>query len=157
MWFRRKPKREPTDRVRLVLLLAVVVAAGCGYVRSGTWDDVPENWHRAFGSTKPDTVVVVHSRYWRAPHFTFEAAYLFEIQPDPVFREQLFGKNRLRRLPDDEVAKESRPCFTECPPWFAPKPLGQYEIWAYTDDPHSNFRVLIDKATGRLFLADYQV
>lgn len=157
MWFHRKPKPEPTDRIRIALLLAAVVAAGCGYVRSGSWDDVPENWQRAFQSTKPENVVVVHSRYWRAPHFTYEAGYLFEIQPNAVLREQLFSRNRLRRLPDAEVAKESRPCFAECPPWFAPKPLDQYEIWAYTDDPHSSFRVLIDKTTGHMFLSDYQI
>ena len=144
-------------RTRVALLVAAAVAVGCGYVSSGTWDDAPENWHRAFRSTKPDEVVVVHSRYWRAPHFTYEGGYVFEIQPNQALREQLFSRNQLRRLPDAEVAKESRPCFAECPTWFAPKPLDQYEVWAYTDEPNSNFRLLIDKKTGQLFLADYQV
>jgi hypothetical protein len=147
----------PSSRTRVVLLVAMLVAAGCGYVRSGTWDDVPENWGRAFESTKPDAVVVVHSRYWRAPHFTYEAGYMFETQPNAALREQLFGKNRLRRLSDAEVAIAERSCFSECPPWFAPKPLDQYEIWAYTDHPESDFRLLIDKTTGHLFMADYQI
>ena len=45
----------------------------------------------------------------------------------------------------------------ECPSWFAPKPLTEYEIWTYADDASSNFRLLIDKQTGHIFLADYQV
>jgi hypothetical protein len=146
----------PGKRI-VVLLIAVVVAGSCGYVRSGTWDDAPENWSRAFQSTKPADVVVVHSRYWRAPHFTYEAGYLFEIQPNAAMREQLFSRNRLRRLVDAEVAKASRPCFGECPSWFAPKPLDEYELWVYADEPDSDFMVLIDKKTGSIFLGDYQV
>jgi len=140
-----------------VLIIAAVVIAGCGYVRSGTWDDVPENWHRAFQSARPDDVVVVHSRYWRAPHWTYEAGYMFEVRPNTAFREQLFGQNRLRKLPEAEMAEATRPCFGACPSWFAPKPLKRYEIWAYTNDPNSNFRVLIDSETGNIFLADHQV
>ena len=129
--------------------MAAAVAAGCGYVRSGTWDDVPENWHRAFQSTKPADVVVVHSRYWRAPHWTYEAGYLFEIQPSAAFREQLFSQNRLRtHFKTRRLRQPTRPCFGECPAWFAPKALQDYEIWVYADEPKSNFMVLIDRATG---------
>ena len=146
-----------SNRTRVVLIIAVVVAAGCGYVRSGTWDDVPENWHRAFQSTRPDGVVVVHSRYWRSPHWSFEAGYVFEIRSNGAFREQLLSQNRLRKLPEAEMVEATRPCFGACPSWFAPKPLKAYEVWVYINNPGSNFRVLIDKETGNIFLADYQV
>ena len=146
-----------SNRIDVVLIIVAAVTSGCGYVRSGSWDDVPENWHRAFKSTKPDDVVVVHSRYWRAPHWTYEAGYMFEVQPNAAFREQLFGQNRLRKLPEAEMSGATRPCFGACPSWFAPKPLKGYEIWVYTDDPTSNFRVLIDRDTGKIFLTDYQV
>ena len=143
--------------INVVLLVAALVAASCGYARSGRWDDQPENWYRAFQTTKPADVVIVHSRYWRAPHWTYEAGYLFEIQSNAAFREQLFSQNRLRKLRDDEIRKAPRPCFGECPSWFAPKRLQQYDIWTYADDQHSNFRLLIDKETGTIFLGDHQV
>jgi hypothetical protein len=140
-----------------VLLIAVVVAGSCGYVRSGTWDDAPENWSRAFQSTKPADVVVVHSRYWRTPHWTYEAGYLFEIQPNAALREQLFRRNRLRALQDAEVAAATRPCVGACPVWFAPKALQEYEIWVYADEPDGSFMILIDKKLGTMFLGDCQV
>ncbi len=31
-------------------------------------------------------VVIVHSRCWRAPHWTHEAGYLFEIRSNAAFR-----------------------------------------------------------------------
>lgn len=36
------------SRRHVVLLIAALIASGCGYVHSGSWDDVPENWYRAF-------------------------------------------------------------------------------------------------------------
>ena len=82
---------------------------------------------------------------------------MFEIEPNAAFRQQLFGQNRLRKLEDAEITGATRPCFGECPSWFAPKPIAEYEIWAYEDEPNSNFRVLIDRTTGNMFLGDYQV
>lgn len=139
------------------LFISAFLSAACGYVSSGTWDDDPGNWSRAFNSAKPDDVVVLHSRYWRAPHWTFEGGYLFEIQPNTALRTQLFKENQLRRLQNSELGSRARPCFTECPAGFAPKSLDAYEIWTYADDPTGNFRVLVDKATGHIFLGDYQV
>ena len=145
------------SRMRSALVATAVVVAGCGYLSSGSWDDDPENWNRAFRSRRPDDVVVVHSRYWRAPHWSFEAGYLFEIEPNEAIRTQLFGENRLRRLQIVESTRGMvRPCFGECPAWFAPKSLDGYDVWVRADDPASNFRVLIDKKTGHIFLGDYQ-
>ena len=148
--------RLKINTVGLIIAVALAIAA-CGYVRSGTWDDDQKNWNRAFGTPKPADVVVVHSRYWRAPHWTYEAGYLFELQPNAALRAQIFSQNRLRQLQDAEAAAATRPCFGECPAWFAPKPFTEYEIRVYADDPTGNFRLLIDRQTGHLFLADYQV
>ena len=41
--------------------------------------------------------------------------------------------------------------------WDDAPPLEEYAIWVSADDPQSNFRVLIDRETGHIFLADYQV
>lgn len=46
---------------KLSILLIVVLAARCGYARSGKWENDEGNWSRAFQSTKPEDVVVVHS------------------------------------------------------------------------------------------------
>ena len=83
-----------SNRIDVVLVIVAAVTSGCGYGRGGSWDDVPENWHR----------VSVHVR-------------------------RGLRQSRSKR----------------------------YEIWAYTDDPTSNSRVLIDRDTGNIFLADYQV
>jgi uncharacterized membrane protein YjjB (DUF3815 family) len=72
-----------------VPILAVLVA-GCGYVMAGTWVDGPGNWSRAFASTKPPDVSVVHSKYWRSPHWSFEFAYFFEIAPSPALTQSQF-------------------------------------------------------------------
>ena len=135
----------------------LVFAAGCGYLKSGTWEDDPANWNRAFRSAKPDHVVVVHSQYWRSPHWSYEAGYVFEIAANAEFRQQLFGENRLVRLEGPAAEEVKRLCFPECPGWFAPRSIENYEVWGYEDEPGGNFRVLIDRDTGTMFLTDFQV
>jgi hypothetical protein len=101
--------------------------------------------------------VVVHSAYWRAPHWSYEAGYVFELRANRPFRERLFKENRLRQIGGREVDNVKSLCLSDCPAWFAPQPLDQYEIWEYADEPGSHFRVLIDKNTDGIFLADFQV
>jgi hypothetical protein len=139
------------------LCFGLVLAGGCGYLSSGTWENDPANWKRAFRSVKPDDVVVVHSRYWRSPHFTYEAGYVFEIAANKGLREQLFAANRLVKLDARAAAEAKRDCVPECPAWFAPKPGEEYDVWGYADEPRGNFRVLIDRHTGTIFLTDYQL
>jgi hypothetical protein len=38
------------------VLSALMLAAGGGYVQSGTWEDDPANWTKPFRSTKPEDV-----------------------------------------------------------------------------------------------------
>ena len=71
---------------------------------------------------------------------------------------QLFSENSFRRLQPSEIDRNERPCVSECPAWFAPKPVEEYEVWTFEDAPeHNNFRLLIDKSTGQIFLGDYQL
>lgn len=141
----------PCRRLSLTLIVAgwIATAGGCGYLSSGRWVDDPENWSRAFHTKKPADVVVVHSYYWRSPHWSWEGGYYFEIAPNPEFLRELLSQNRLQ-------AVETAPTF-EAPEWFAPKPLSAYRIWAYEDEPRGNFRVLVDQETGTVFLSDHQV
>jgi hypothetical protein len=156
LFFERSQVVQVTMKHVAILLIAVL-SSGCGYFLSGKWEDDPENWSRAFHSRQPNDVVVVHSLYWRAPHWTYEAGYLFEIEPSETLRKQLFGENALRRIERTEVDGRMRPCFGDCPEWFVPKAIEEYELWKYADDDTSEFRVLIDKSTGRIFLGDFQV
>jgi hypothetical protein len=123
---------------------------------AGTWVDDPDNWSRAFQSTKPADVAVVHSKYWRSPHWTFEFEYFFEIAPNQELQEQLFSENKLRRITGEEAAKAKEHNSDAAPVWFAPKAASEYDIWVFDDEPNRNFRVLIDKKSGVVFLSDYQ-
>jgi hypothetical protein len=138
----------------LFLLLALV---GCGYFVGGTWEDDPQNWSRAFSSTKPPDVTVIHSRYWRSRHWTYEFQYFFEIASNIKLKEQLFDKNKLRQVTGDEATKIKKNVFGGAPSWFAPKSVTEYEVWVFADEPNSNFKILVDKKSGVMFLNDYQV
>lgn len=112
------------------LLLALTLAAGCGYLRAGTWENAPSNWRRVFHSTKPDDVVILHSRYWRSAHWSYEAGYVFEIAANSKLRDQLFRENRLRRLEGAAAAEAKQLCSPACLLWFAPTTIEEYEVWA---------------------------
>jgi hypothetical protein len=140
-----------------VLAVLILLSTGCGYVMSGTWDDDPKNWSRAFRSAKPPDVLVVHSRYWRSPHWSYEFEYFFEIAPNAALKAQLFGANNLRQLTGKDAIEAQAKVFGAAPPWFAPKSLDSYEVWVFGDQPQSNFKLLIDRASGHMFMNDYQV
>jgi hypothetical protein len=124
---------------------------------SGEWSDDPANWGRAFGTTKPDEVVVRHSRYWRSPHWTLEYEYFFEVERNAGLAKQAFGGNDLVRVEGEDAVRVRDDAFRERPPWFAPRPAERYEVWILRDQPDSRFRLLIDRETGTWFMADYQV
>jgi hypothetical protein len=145
-------------RAPLAAGIALALALGaCGYVKSGAWDDDPNNWERAFETTKPPDVVVVHSHYWRSPHFTLEFGYYFEIERNASLREQLFSRNDLREVTGGEAERVMGDVFGKPPAWFAPKPAASYAMWVFRDQPGRHFRVLVDRETGTIFLGDYQL
>jgi hypothetical protein len=51
-------------------------------------------------------------------------------------KRQLFGANKLRQAPQD---------------------VTEYEMWVSGGEPDSGFRLLIDKASGVMFLNDSQL
>ena len=145
-------------RLTIPLLVAVITAtAGCGYAMAGTWDDDPGNWGRAFQSTRPEDVLVVHSRYSRSPHWSYESQYFFEIAPNAQLKAQLFTANKLRRITGKEATQARENVFGGAPSWFAPKSVTEYEVWIFADEPERHFKVLIDKTSGHMFINDYQV
>lgn len=130
----------------------MLLTSGCGYASSGTWTDAPKNWQRAFRSTKPPDVVVVHSHYWRSSHWSLEFEYFFHIRANEALRQQLLTANEMVQLKHEE---SSEPVFFgKKPAWFLPKHLDSYEVWKYRIERNSSFRVFVDKENGDLFLTD---
>jgi hypothetical protein len=141
----------------IILFSLLLCLYGCGYFSSGTWEDDPDNWGRAFHSKKPDSAIILHSKYWRSPHWTYEFQYFFEIEQNYDLKKQLFTQNKLIQLQGVAAREAKDKFFGESPKWFAPKAVNSYEVWVYEDKNQSNFRVLVDKVTGNIFLTDYQV
>ena len=121
------------------------------------WNNDSGNWSRAFHSTKPPDVTVTHSKYWRSAHWTYEFEYFFEIEPNEAFKKHLFVENKLRQITGDEAAKIRKDSFGEPPSWSAPRDVAEYEVWVLEGESSSNFKILIDRKSGAIFLNDYLV
>jgi hypothetical protein len=131
-----------------MLVGLAMLGAGCGYFSNGTWEDDPKNFKRAWGVPKPADVQMVHSWYWRSPHWTREEAYFFEFRKHDAFFQGFVSANSLERVfptPTDLLQR-----FTFAPPaWFLPKPLDAYETWSAK---RCDAWLLRDKATGEIFI-----
>ena len=135
----------------------LVMQSACGYFMGGTWENDPKNWERAFNSKKPTDVVILHSRYWRSTHWSYEYEYYFELGDAPVLRDQLFAKNQLRRLSGDDAVAVKVNLPDDAPPWFMPKGAADYEVSVHATDAWSHFTVMIDKSSGNVYLYDRQL
>jgi len=121
-------------RAGLGLLLVICAAVGaCGYFRSGTWTDDPDNFARAWGYSKPNDVTMIHSWYWRSAHFTREESYFFQFRWHEELFTQLVEANRLQAVNPVRGAKTERQFCFQRPAWFAPDPDDAYEIWRCGD------------------------
>lgn len=140
---------------RSSILLLLILLAGCH--RSGTWQDDSKNFQRIFRVPQPKDVAVVHSRFWRSPHWTYEFEYFIQIQHNDDFRKRLFEHNKLKTPDTENERKSITDFFQKKPSWFIPKPLEHYEVWIYADEPHSNFRIFIDRETNDIFVSDWLV
>ena len=151
-----KPDFTVSARKRTIVFSVCLIGfIGCGYVKSGQWDDDSGNWDRAFGQfgqSVPKEWRVVHSRYWRNPHFTYEGGYYFQIRVSPEGRHLLIQPDYVRLKP--EKAEMQGPCAPR-PSWFAPKGFAQYEIWGAKEGT-PNYRLLIDGHGSDVFLMDCQ-
>ena len=129
-------------------MLFAVLLVGCH--KSGTWRDDTGIWKRIFRVEKPANVTVVHSWFWRSPHFTYEFEYYLQVEKSADLQKRLFTAYRGTDDPTAIMAwsQQNRPA------WFAPKPVAEYEVLIYSNAPSSGFRLLIDRKAGDLFLAD---
>ena len=113
---------------------------------------------RVFGADQPSDVKVVHSWYWRSPHFTYEFEYFFELSPNEALRKHIVGSGNILKIDPSVSTDRDRAVrfFNSKPTWFLPKPIESYDIWG-AKAAQENFRIFIDRSTGELFLTDYSV
>ena len=122
---------------------------------AGTWEDDPENWHRAFGEQLPAQVKVIHSKYWRSDHFTVEFVYFFEVEGKPEWRDEFLKTRHLVQIPPAVARTFRTNTHTDLTPnWFAPDPIELYDVWDKTGGFGS---VWINKTNGHIFFYDAQL
>lgn len=123
-----------------------------------TWEDDPKNWYRAFHENPPPGVKVVHSKYWRSNHFTYEYAYHFEVQATPEWKDTFLKSRGVERVASSRIPIVPATTRTNAIPWFRPGPIENYEIWDIPGHPGlTHYSIWIDKATGHIFFCDISV
>jgi hypothetical protein len=130
-------------------VVLLIPATSCG----GTWVDDGGNFKRVFGFGRPDDVRVVHSYYWKSPHFFAEYSYFIALQASQKFSSGLTAAQLMTPAPPDSALLES--CGHKRPPWFLPKSLGSYDAWL--PNAKAGYRVFRDKSDGTLFVCDQQL
>jgi hypothetical protein len=81
-----------------------------------------------------------------------------QIQRNDAFSKSLFDHNKLKEIRLTDSQTDSIAHFSqEKPTWFLPKPISNYEVWVYADEPNSRFRLFIDKVSKEIFLSDNQI
>jgi hypothetical protein len=136
----------PKESVSVFLIFVCV--AGCG----GTWVDDPGNFKRVFGFRQPDDVRVLHSYYWKSPHWTTEYSYFIAVQPSSTFVSGLTSSELMTSAKPEPKLLES--CGTR-PQWFLPKPLASYEAWL--PKTQMGYRAFRDRTDGTLFVCGQQL
>jgi hypothetical protein len=123
--------------------------ASCG----GTWVDDDGNFKRVFGFSKPQDVKVVHSYYWKSPHWSVEYRYFLALRASSKFTAGLTSSELVTAVPSDRTVLDG--CWAERPQWFLPKSLGNYEVWV--PKAAAGYRVFRDRADGALFICDQRL
>lgn len=120
---------------------------------SGTWTDDPKNFKRVFDFSQPDDVKVLHSYYWRSPHWSTEYQYFIVLQPSQKFTSGLTAPQVVTPVTPDEKLLDS--CGERRPAWFLTKPISNYDVWL--SKAGGGYRLFRDKTDGTLFLCDEQL
>jgi len=136
--------------------LAVISGTAISCHESGTWENDQKNWRRIFRALKPPDVEVVHSWFWRSPHFTYECEYYVQIRKNPKFQDHLISMNNMHELTTEQL-RWVTDWSQHRPNWFAPNALIDYRVLVYPDVARGQFTLLIDRQTGDLFLYDVQL
>jgi hypothetical protein len=135
---------------RLLSSVALLcILSSCG----GTWVDDGGNFKRVFGFSKPPEVKVLHSYYWKSPHWSVEYRYFISLQASAKFVDGLTSSELMTVVVPDSAVLDI--CGGERPKWFLPKSLGNYDVWV--PRAAAGYRVFRDRADGALFLCDQRL
>lgn len=126
-----------------------------GIQHAGNWEDDPKNWYRAFNEEQPAQVKVIHSKYWRSNHFTYEFIYYFEVEATPEWKDKFLANHNLKQVPPTTARSfRTNNGGNDTPNWFAPDPVNRYDVW---DKPDYFGSVWIGKTNGHIFFYDEQL
>ncbi len=122
----------------------------------GTYADDPANFNRIFQTSTPVGTVVMHSWYWRSPHWTMEYEAYIEFTTTQSFIDGLKTANELVRAEPTEnshwVGLQNRP------QWFLTGPMSDYEEWLPANTkPHDGLCLYRRKGDGHWFFFDQQL
>lgn len=137
------------------VFLFLITMGSCGYLSSGTWENDDKNWERAYDFPLPDSIELLHSWYWRSPHWSLEQALYFEIKYNEGVKNSYILDPTIVELPYSDTIEIN--FFREKPKWFLPKSFKSYDIWKGNKDSFDNFLLFIDKEEGNIFWTDCQV
>ena len=125
------------------------------YIGSGTWEDDPKNWYRAFREQQPSEVTVIHSKYWNSAHITEEYIYFFEVRATPEWRDAFLRRRQLQPVPpSDAWSFRCSNASDITPDWFAPDPVTDYDVW---DRAEYHGSVFINKTNGHIHFYGVQL
>jgi len=128
---------------------SLCILASCG----GAWVDDDGNFERVFAFGKPPEVKVLHSYYWKSPHWSVEYRYFIVFQASSKFVAGVTSSELMTAVMLDRPVLDG--CGAERPKWFLPKPPGNYDAWV--PKKAAGYRVFRDRADGTLFLCDQRL
>jgi hypothetical protein len=119
---------------------------GCG----GTWVDDEGNFNRVFGFDKPNEVQVLHSYYWKSPHWSTEYQYYIALRASTKFASGLTAAQLMSPATPNSDMREQ--CGSNPPQWFVSKPPSHYQMWIPKNS--DQYRVFQDKDDGIIYVCD---
>ena len=120
---------------------------GCGS-SAGTWEDDAQNWNRAFNSTQPKDVNIIHSKFWISSHWTYEYITYLKFRASKKWINSFIQTNNLK------VASGDFDLPDQAPNWFDPK-IGQR---AYIKNEFSQGSIyFVDHKTGEVLIYEIQL
>lgn len=126
-----------------------------GNPNTGTWEDDPQNWNRAFRQDPPADVSIVHSYYWESDHFTHEYIYFFEVKASQEWQDVFLKEQKVEPVaPTNAWSFRHSHNYDDTPEWFAPDPVENYDVW---DKPKYHGSIWINKTNGHIHFYGVQL
>jgi hypothetical protein len=121
-------------RVYIIFLIAIT-CFNCG---SGTFENDPDTWYKAFGENPPEQVEIINSRFWKSAHWSYEFELYVEFKATNDFINSYF----LKRFDFKETTKPKLDLGfkDEKPNWFVSNKFEQYSIYESTTNNMVLFR-----------------